>query len=296
MKLVHVAVAVIQRANGDICIAKRAHHQHQGGLWEFPGGKVEDGESLTEALQREIEEELGIRTLNHTSLISIRYEYPDKHVLLDAHIVDQFEGEPHGKEGQPVIWCPKSELINYEFPAANFGILNALLLPKLMAIVDRVDESILQNWIESSSAEIKGMYYRSTESDIRQQGQLQRLKDEGFLVTQRRFPGYSGDTLHLSSDNLLKTESRPSVQWLSASCHNKEEVLKANQLEVDFIFLSPVKATPTHPEVSGIGWNVFSELAELAHMPVYALGGLSPNDLDEAKAFGAQGVAGIRAF
>ena len=290
MKQVHVAVAVIEAKNGDICIAKRAEHQHQGGLWEFPGGKVESGETITEALQREIYEELGVNVHQHNPLISVRYRYPDKHVLLDVHRVHDFSGEAHGKEGQPVIWCPKSELRNYQFPAANKGILNALLLPNRLVIIDSADSEQLTKLQDQYSPTALAMYLRNVKGV--DSGVVSKLQDDGFLVMQK------GDTdmRHLTSAQLMDTRTRPSVSWLSAACHNEAEVERANDLAADFIFISPVNDTPSHPDAKGIGWEQFQSLAELAHMPVYALGGVGLEDLETALAHGAQGIAGIRTF
>jgi len=290
MKQVHVAVAVIEAKNGDICIAKRAEHQHQGGLWEFPGGKVEPGETITQALQREIHEELGVAVHQHSPLISVRYRYPDKHVLLDVHRVYDFSGEAHGKEGQPVIWSPKSELGNYEFPAANKGILNALLLPERIAIIDREASDQLQKLQDKYTSEDLAMYVRNANGA--DPVVISKLKDRGFLMMQKD----DEDMCHLTSSQLMKTQTRPSVRWLSAACHNEAEVEQANNLAADFIFISPVNDTPSHPDTKGIGWEQFQLLAELAHMPVYALGGVGLDDLETARRHGAQGIAGIRAF
>ncbi|MFC3153528.1 Nudix family hydrolase [Litoribrevibacter euphylliae] len=291
MKVVHVAVAVIERENGDICIAKRADHQHQGGLWEFPGGKVEAGETITQALQREIHEELGIDVLAHSPLISVRYRYTDKHVLLDVHRIHQFEGEPHGKEGQPVVWCPKSQLKNYEFPAANKGILNALILPKQVAILDPISNEQVEYLTQSYAPDELVIYVRD-ENKSEFLTQLSDLKDKGYPVLQKNDPLMA----HLTSAQLNSLEDRPDVIWLSASCHNEAEIEKANALEVDFIFISPVQVTPSHPGGDVLGWDKFQELAELAHMPAYALGGVDMQDMEHALALGAQGIAGIRAF
>ena len=104
MKRVHVAAAVIRGTDGSILIARRADTQHQGGLWEFPGGKVEAGESVEAALARELKEELGITVEVARPLIKVQHDYPDKQVLLDVWEVSAFSGEPHGVEGQPLAW------------------------------------------------------------------------------------------------------------------------------------------------------------------------------------------------
>ena len=129
MKRIHVAAAVIRDNSGKILIARRADTQHQGGLWEFPGGKVEADESVTTALGRELHEELGIVVDVARPLIKVQHDYPDKQVLLDVWEVSAFTGEPHGAEGQPLEWVAPRDLLNYDFPAANQPIVAAARLP-----------------------------------------------------------------------------------------------------------------------------------------------------------------------
>ena len=124
--LIHVAVGVIVSPTGKILISKRPDHVHQGGLWEFPGGKVDGNETVEEALARELYEELGITSLTIEPLIGIRHDYPDKSVFLDVWYVTQFVGEPTGNEGQAICWVERLELGNYQFPAANQPIIAAL--------------------------------------------------------------------------------------------------------------------------------------------------------------------------
>ncbi|ARN74729.1 8-oxo-dGTP diphosphatase MutT [Oceanicoccus sagamiensis] len=125
-KLVHVAVGVIVDSQQNILIALRPEDSHQGGLWEFPGGKVEKGETVEAALSRELNEELGLTLISCRPLIEIRHDYPDKSVLLDVWWVDDFTGQPEGKEGQPIQWVSASELSGYTFPAANTPIIHAV--------------------------------------------------------------------------------------------------------------------------------------------------------------------------
>lgn len=125
MKRVHVAAAVIRR-DGRIFIARRPAHLHMGGLWEFPGGKVETGESVKAALIRELEEELGIVVRECTPLLQVPHNYPDKSVLLDVWEVYQFDGEPEGLEGQETCWVMPAALTSFEFPEANKPIVAAV--------------------------------------------------------------------------------------------------------------------------------------------------------------------------
>ncbi len=125
---VHVAVGVILNANGAILLSKRHADAHQGGLWEFPGGKVEHGESLADAMYRELEEELGILIDRERlePLVEVRHDYGDKQVFLDTWLVWSFAGEPHGREGQPLAWVEPDDLADLQFPAANDPIVDAV--------------------------------------------------------------------------------------------------------------------------------------------------------------------------
>jgi 8-oxo-dGTP diphosphatase len=126
MALVHVAVGVILDADRNVLITRRAEHSHQGGLWEFPGGKVETGEMPLSALMRELHEELGIVIGRTSALLEVHHDYGDKTVLLDVHVVWDFSGEARGLEAQPLAWVTPQDLASYEFPAANMPIVAAL--------------------------------------------------------------------------------------------------------------------------------------------------------------------------
>jgi 8-oxo-dGTP diphosphatase len=125
MRTVHVAVGVILDRENRVLLTRRAQDVHQGGLWEFPGGKVESGESVQQALARELREELGIEIGRTTSLLEVSHDYGDKAVLLDVHLVLEFSGEARGLEGQPLEWVAATALPEYEFPAANVPIVEA---------------------------------------------------------------------------------------------------------------------------------------------------------------------------
>lgn len=127
MKRVHVAVGVILDARNRVLITRRAADSHQGGLWEFPGGKVEESESLQSALARELREELGIEILSTAPLLEVHHDYPDKAVLLDVHVVHRFSGQARGLENQPLQWVPAQGLRQYRFPAANDPIVDAVI-------------------------------------------------------------------------------------------------------------------------------------------------------------------------
>lgn len=126
MPEVHVAVGVIVDGQRQVLLARRAENAHQGGLWEFPGGKVEPGEAVTEALARELREELGIAIGRTSPLLEVRHDYGDKAVCLDIHVVWEFRGTPRGLEHQPLVWADPGNLQDYDFPAANVPIVAAV--------------------------------------------------------------------------------------------------------------------------------------------------------------------------
>lgn len=313
-KVVHVAAAAIWNSKRELLIAKRPNDKHQGGLWEFPGGKVESGEAVLDALSRELDEELGIRLTQAEKLIEVPYHYPDKSVFLDVYSITGFEGEPWGKEGQPVRWVKLNDLEKYEFPAANKPILNACLLPKTLAItpylsdVQQLEASIVQ----AIRCGAEGVVLRAPlfEADtvapnkiidfINAQIDFAAVRNVFFAVntTVEVANKLAFEAVHLSGSNLGKLSHRDEFagRWLGASCHNAEELSEAIVKGVDYVMLSPVKHTQSHPEVEPLGWKVFAELAKSSVVPVFALGGMERSDIALAVENGAQGIAAISAW
>lgn len=310
MKRLHVAAAVIRGADDRVLIARRPEHKHQGGLWEFPGGKVESGEAVEVALARELLEELGIRVSASRPLIQVQHDYPDQQVLLDVYEVSAFDGEPHGAEGQPLAWVAPRELTDYAFPEANQPIIAAARLPAQYLITPenlepaallRGVRQALANGIRLVQLRAPNMYspeYRDLATDIQGlcAGKAQ-LMLKGPLEWLGDFPAAGW---HLTAEQLRKYTANgrpfPQQRWLAASCHNAEELALAAQMGVDFVTLSPVQATATHPEAAPLGWEVAAELIRGFNQPVYLLGGIGPAEQERAWQVGAQGVAGIRAF
>ncbi|MCB1631662.1 MAG: 8-oxo-dGTP diphosphatase MutT [Pseudomonadales bacterium] len=124
--MLRVAVGVIGNAAGEVLVALRHAHLHQGGLWEFPGGKIADGESVEAALARELHEELGIRVESAQPLLTVRHAYPDRSVELHVWRVTAFAGDVRGREGQPLRWVAVHHLDPFDFPAADRPIIEAL--------------------------------------------------------------------------------------------------------------------------------------------------------------------------
>jgi 8-oxo-dGTP diphosphatase len=306
-KIIHVAAGVIVNAKGEILIAKRLADSHQGGLWEFPGGKLEAGETAEQALIRELNEELGIVATSLEPLIQIRHDYSDKSVLLDVLRVTEFEGEAYGKEGQPIRWVSAKSLNDFEFPAANVPIVSAAQLPNVMLITD--DETSVEsclNKVEAAldrGAKLIQLRQRLWDCDQWQQAVpklISLCQSVGALLLLNCPKGnVCADGWHLTSQQLMAAElptKVSSAQWLSAACHNPQELAQAEALGIDFVTLSPVEPTSSHPDVIGLGWELFEDWVSCAKLPVYALGGMSDHHLNRALNTGAQGVAGIRAW
>ena len=127
MKRIHVAAGIIINSNQQVLISRRLDHQHQGGKWEFPGGKVEANETPEQALVRELAEEVNLNVHSASLFESISFDYPDKQVLLDFMLTTEFAGEAKGLEGQEVRWVDKADLVNFTFPDANQSIVDKLL-------------------------------------------------------------------------------------------------------------------------------------------------------------------------
>lgn len=305
MDTVHVAVAVIADPQGRILLAKRHADAHQGGLWEFPGGKVEPGEALGDALVRECREELGIDIKGHRPLIRIGHDYGDRRVLLDVHRVGGYAGEPHGMEGQPLAWAAPTELGDYPMPAADRPIVNAICLPDLYAITPRVvgDRFVFLDQLRDTLERGVGLvqFRVAVSTDNRERLAEQALElcsafGAGLLINEdielARRVGAHG--VHLKSTQLQELGERPSgLAWVAGSCHHADDLARLAELGGDFAVLSPVKRTASHPDASPLGWQAFQSLVAQATFPVYGLGGLDASDLPDAWQAGAQGIAAI---
>lgn len=308
---VHVAAAAMINADRkEVLIARRPSNVDQGGLWEFPGGKLAPYETGLEGLKRELHEELGVEITRAQPLIRVHHEYPDKHILLDVWQVHDYAGEPFGREGQAVRWVPMEELVNYPFPAANLPILRAVMLPtEYLITAEEDDEARFDTRLERALKEdgVRLVQLRAKtldESAYVERAQralaLCRQYDARLLLNGEPslLDAVDADGIHLTSERLMQLERRPIAEskWLSASTHDKAQLDQAALVGCDFVTLSPLRTTPSHPEVAPMGWHDFQQLVERAGMPVFALGGMTRFDANHARAVGAQGIASIRDF
>ena len=308
---VHVAAAAMISADQKhVLIARRPSNVDHGGLWEFPGGKLAPYETGLEGLKRELHEELGVEIVRAQPLIRVHHEYPDKHILLDVWQVHEFAGEPFGREGQAVRWVPMNELVNYPFPAANLPILRAVMLPTEYLITgeepdDERFASLLERALREDSIRLVQLRAKSLDDAAyvaRAERALKLCREYGAKLLLNGEPTLldrvDADGIHLTSARLMQLDRRPIAEnkWLSASTHDQKQLSQAAVLGCDFVTLSPLRTTPSHPEVAPMGWHDFQQLVERAGMPVFALGGMTRFDANHARAVGAQGIASIRDF
>lgn len=312
---VHVVAAVLRDASGRVLLAQRRAGSHLAGLWEFPGGKVEDGEGPVAALARELHEELGVDVdpATVTPLHRVPWHYDGQRpILIDAWEVGAFRGEPHGREGQGVRWREITDIIPDEMPAADWPLVAALRLPREL-VVSPEPASDPSGWLRqlhatvASGARLVLMRSKRIDGDAlariaaealaicRSAGARLLLSDHADIARRLGLDG-----VHLSSAGLRALEAAhgglPSAMWLGASCHDADEIASAERLGCDYVSLAPVLPTTSHPGALPLGWERFEELARATAMPVFALGGMSPSALAVARKRGGFGVAGIGAF
>jgi len=307
--MLQVAVGIIRNKFGDVLISQRANHVHQGGVWEFPGGKVESHENSYQALQRELKEELNISVIAAKPLIKIRHQYTDIVVCLNVHAVDSYEGLAKGMEKQAIRWVAPSSLNDFIFPDANKAILELLNLPEFYPIVDdclgseakilaHLENLIKQGhtMIQLRAKSLSGEEFKELAKQALKQCRNTRVKL--FLNTSLDVAKELGAcAVHLNSRELaLKSDKECNGLLFAASCHSVEELKKAHESGVIFAVLSPVCATESHKLVEPIGWNSFGLLANESSIPVFALGGVGPEDLGLVKRHNGHGISGIRGF
>jgi len=309
--VVHVVAAVITNKQGDVLIAKRPDDKHQGGLWEFPGGKLEENETRQQGLVRELNEELGITIQSFRPLIQIRHDYPDKSVLLDVWRVDNFSEEVQGREGQAIKWVKPANFADYDFPAANHPIIRAAKLPDRYMVTPEPDPQHLDEYLSKLEQALKSgirlVQYRAkklSEEQLLSVGKAVIKLCESYQaqcianMSVENALAISAHGVHLTSQRLLDFKTRPVAKdmLLVASCHTASDLKQAQAMDTDFVVLSPVKATASHPEATPLGWQRFAEMVSEVTIPVYGLGGMHVDDIDDALQAGGQGIAAIRSL
>lgn len=314
-RVIDVAVGVIEDPSGRVLLARRPPGRPYEGYWEFPGGKVEPGEAVATALARELHEELGLSGVESTPWLIVTHDYPHARVRLFFRRVRQWQGEPQAREGQALAWRLPSALELSPLLPASLAPIRWLGLPdiyrlscaSLMGV--QTFETAVQRALEAQADQGGAgspLWLQLREPDLppadvhrlfqRLMGWRRRLPLR-LIVSSRHDEALwrAADGVHFTSRDLLASLQRPDVDWVGVSCHSEAELEAAARLGADFAVFGPVAPTDSHPGAAGIGFQALEAQIALARLPVFALGGMTPDLLPAARGAGAQGVALMRA-
>lgn len=313
-KIIHVAVAILKKDNETFLLTSRPAGKPWAGWWEFPGGKIEIGELPEEALSRELQEEIGILPTKFQQWLQRRFEYPATHdspaktVHLHFFFVNEWRGELTPQEGQQLSWQVSGKISVAPILPANVPIMHALALPSIYAITNMLEMGetpflkalklkldaglqLIQVREKHLSKEALMQFATKVHMLAKAAGAKVMLNEDIALAKACNFDG-----VHLSSKGLLALDSKPDGMLVSASCHNAMELARAQSLKLDFVTLSPVAQTLSHPLEKPMGWATFFKLANQVDIPIFALGGMGADDMPKAFSNGARGIAMQRAI
>lgn len=306
--VIAVACGVLVDAVGRVLLAQRPEGKIAAGYWEFPGGKIEPGETPRHALDRELHEELGITVREARPLIRFRHEYSNRTVLLDTWLVTRFEDVPHGREDQALAWREASALTDHGpvLPTV-LPIAAALNLPPDYVFTPPLaDERFIRERLprlpRSTLLRLRLPQLSDTDYSDLARRVLGDCHGLGLHLVLDRAPQQAAELAafgwHADSRQLAGLTERPLPAALAclASCHGRQELLRAAALGFTAAVLGPVQPTATHPDREPLGWHGFVDCMAGIALPVYALGGVGPAQHAEAYAAYAQGTAGISAY
>jgi 8-oxo-dGTP diphosphatase len=301
--VLRVAAAVLIRDDGRVLLAQRLPGTPYPGYWEFPGGKLEGGESAHDALVRELDEELGISVTRAVPWLVQRYIYPHAHVELNFFRVFAWSGDPRGRDGQTLAWQTPGAFEVAPLLPANAVVLRSLELPPVYAITMAEDLGVGAFLERARSAIDGGVKLIELREKSITEDELVRFADKLLVLGKSHGARilFNGDAdvarrlgcagVHWTSARLMAAQRRPTEMLCAASCHDEAELARAVELGVDFVVLGPVLPTPSHATARPLGWTRFEQLSRGMPLPVYALGGIKRDDLELAMRHGAHGVA-----
>lgn len=303
LQVTEVAVAIFIKPDGSFLLSSRPEGKPYPGYWEFPGGKIETGESVLQALKRELLEELNVAITHATPWFTFMMAYTHATVRLHCWRVSAWQGEMRGMEEQQFAWQHLGLLTVAPTLPGCVPIFKALALPHIYAITNatamgvdaymkRLDEAIRRG-LKLIQIREKNMPRDEVLRFAKQVVALAHANGAKVLINSdvelARKTGADG--VHMTALELRHCTSRPDVGLVAASTHSREEIEHAAQLQLDFVVLGAVKPTLTHPGGIALGWERFAKIVDATPLPVYALGGLFSEDLLNAMTHGAHGVA-----
>ena len=304
---IEVAVGILEDAQGRVLIAQRPIGKAYAGYWEFPGGKIESGETVERALARELHEELGVQVQVCEPLLTLVHRYPEYTVRLQIRRVRGFSGEARSREQQALSWVNPDELNQWRLLPADGPVVQAIRQPPHYVFTPSDWDVNLTPEALDSLPERALLRLRLPALSDEQYGQmaaevlpwcqvrnLTLMLDRGPELVER----LGGCGLHYTEQALqgAAARSRLPAHWtVAGSVHDAEGLALAAE-RADLAVLGPVLATQTHPQAQGLGWPQFSGLCESARLPVYAIGGVSVEQVSHVRSHGGQGVAGIRTY
>lgn len=306
VKKVEVAAAVIERPDGTFLLGRRPPGGIYAGWWEFPGGKVEAGETAQQALVRELQEELGITVERAYPWITREHAYEHAHVRLHFFRVEAWQGELRDLQHDQLSWQQADDVFVAPVLPANAPVFAGLRLPLQYGITHAAEIGVVEQLEKLELALSLGL-------------RLVQLRESGLAPDQRALlvaeavamchqhgarvlvngdvelaRHARADGVHFTAAQLMALETRPGFELVAASCHTPEELAAAARLELDFVAVGAVQPTLSHPGRPALGWARFAELIADYPLPVFALGGLKPEDIEIARRHGAHGIAAIR--
>ena len=305
---VNVSVAVLINNNRQVLLGQRLHPKSWEGWWEFPGGKIEKGETSVDALYREIDEEIGVKITQFKKWVIRKYSHGGNDITLHFFKVYGWEGEVTSKENQKLVWTHLQNPNVSPILPANLFIQKAFDLPKYYAITNLSETSKkvffnqLQNRISNGlkMIQVREKNISFDEFKIFSNEVIKICKPKGVKVIINSDVNLAyeikADGVHLRSKDLISIKKIPKNLIVSASCHTQEEIYIAEKLNINFLVLSAIKKTLSHPDIKPIGWDEFEKIVNRVNTPIYALGGLGVNDYSVALENGAIGIASQRSI
>ncbi len=314
-RIIDVAAGLILRPDGQLLMGQRPEGKPWSGWWELPGGKLEPGETVLQALARELQEEIGIRVTEAWPWVTYVHAYPQTTVRLSFCQVTGWEGEPRSLENQRLEWVdPANAGVVGDLLPATLPPLRWLTLPTsygissiggpdgLPAFLARLDAALAKGLklVQLREPQWPG---GAAGPALHQalQTVLARCHAAGARVLVNSVHPSDwwkeADGVHLRAADAAALAARPDLAenaLVGVSAHSHAEVVRARELGADFAVLGHVLATPSHPDRPGIGWDGFTEGSRDAGLPVFALGGQSEATRIEARRHGAHGIAAIR--